>query len=204
MTMASVSVSATNSQARARVSDSLEPLTEVEGALLVVEILHAPHPEGLGLLLVVGGEHSAAQHTTRLRLGVHRRSSGVGCSRRRLRAHALHCLSLPSDMVRARCIICCGGACVFTAHRGGRKDRACAGCTPERHRTAVVVTAMHDDAARALGVARAHARPSAHNLPMHTSVCACVAKRHGKKGGSKLFLRLFWLRVSELELFWRG
>ena len=89
-------------------------------------------------------------------------------------------------------------------HRGGRKDRACAGCTPERHRTAVVVTAMHDDAARALGVARAHARPSAHNLPMHTSVCACVAKRHGKKGGSKLFLRLFWLRVSELELFWRG
>ena len=35
----------------------LEPLAEVEGALLVVEVLHAPHPEGLGLLLVVGGEH---------------------------------------------------------------------------------------------------------------------------------------------------
>jgi hypothetical protein len=34
----------------------LEPLTEVEGALLVVEVLHAPHPKLLGLLLV-GGEH---------------------------------------------------------------------------------------------------------------------------------------------------
>ena len=107
--VASVSASAARSQARARVSDSLEPLTEVEGALLVVEVLHAPHPEGLGLLLVVGGEHSAAQHTTRLRLGVHRRSSGVGCSRGRLRAHALHCLNLPRDMVRARWIVCCGG-----------------------------------------------------------------------------------------------
>ena len=36
---------------------NLEPLAEVERALLVVEVLHAPHPEGLGLLLVVGGEH---------------------------------------------------------------------------------------------------------------------------------------------------
>ena len=35
----------------------LEPLAEVEGALLVVEVLHAPHPKGLGGLLVVGGEH---------------------------------------------------------------------------------------------------------------------------------------------------
>ena len=35
----------------------LEPLAEVEGALLVVEVLHAPHPELLGSLLVVGGEH---------------------------------------------------------------------------------------------------------------------------------------------------
>jgi hypothetical protein len=34
----------------------LEPLAEVEGALLVVEVLHAPHPE-LGGLLLVGGEH---------------------------------------------------------------------------------------------------------------------------------------------------
>jgi hypothetical protein len=37
-------------------SNRLEPLTEVEGALLVVEVLHAPHPKLLGLLLV-GGEH---------------------------------------------------------------------------------------------------------------------------------------------------
>ena len=36
----------------------LEPLAEVEGALLVVEVLHAPHPE-LGGLLLVGSEHSA-------------------------------------------------------------------------------------------------------------------------------------------------
>ena len=36
--VASVSVSAARSQARARVSDSLEPLTEVEGALLVVAL----------------------------------------------------------------------------------------------------------------------------------------------------------------------
>jgi len=36
--------------------NGLEPLAEVEGALLVVEVLHAPHPELLGLLLV-GGEH---------------------------------------------------------------------------------------------------------------------------------------------------
>ena len=34
----------------------LEPLAEVEGALLVVEVLHAPHPE-LGGLLLVGSEH---------------------------------------------------------------------------------------------------------------------------------------------------
>ena len=36
--------------------NNLEPLAEVEGALLVVEVLHAPHPE-LGGLLLVGGEH---------------------------------------------------------------------------------------------------------------------------------------------------
>ena len=33
----------------------LEPLAEVEGALLVVEVLHLPHPELGGLLR--GGEH---------------------------------------------------------------------------------------------------------------------------------------------------
>jgi len=38
---------------------SLEPLAEVEGTLLVVEVLHAPHPE-LGGLLLVGGEHFCA------------------------------------------------------------------------------------------------------------------------------------------------
>ncbi len=36
----------------------LEPLAEVEGALLVVEVLHAPHPELGGLLLGLG-EHLA-------------------------------------------------------------------------------------------------------------------------------------------------
>jgi hypothetical protein len=35
--------------------DDLEPLAEVEGALLVVEVLHLPHPELGGLLR--GGEH---------------------------------------------------------------------------------------------------------------------------------------------------
>jgi len=40
---------------------NLEPLAEVQGALLVVEVLHAPHPKLLGLLLV-GGEHLTA-HT---------------------------------------------------------------------------------------------------------------------------------------------
>ena len=44
-------------------SNRLEPLTEVEGALLVVEVLHAPHPKLLGLLLV-GGEHFCVQCIT--------------------------------------------------------------------------------------------------------------------------------------------
>ena len=35
----------------------LEPLAEVERALLVVQVLHAPHPELLGLLLAILGEH---------------------------------------------------------------------------------------------------------------------------------------------------
>jgi hypothetical protein len=35
----------------------LEPLAEVERALLVVQVLHAPHPELLGLLLGILGEH---------------------------------------------------------------------------------------------------------------------------------------------------
>ena len=39
----------------------LEPLAEVEGALLVVEVLHLPHPQLLGLLHV--GEHSAGENT---------------------------------------------------------------------------------------------------------------------------------------------
>ena len=38
----------------------LEPLAEVEGALLVVEVLHAPHPE-LGSLLLGLGEHPASR-----------------------------------------------------------------------------------------------------------------------------------------------
>ena len=165
----------------------------------MVEVLHAPHPEGLGLLLVVGGEHSAAQHTRRLRLCVHRRSSGVGCSRGRLRAHAIHCLNMPRNMVRARWIVCCDGRERSTAApAGGREDRACAGCTPERHRTAVVFTAMHDVAARALGVARvprarelagstARHAPLYTTCPLHTSVDACVAKRHEKKDRQNCF-----------------
>ena len=36
-------------------ANSLEPLAEVEGALLVVEVLHLPHPKLLGLL--GGREH---------------------------------------------------------------------------------------------------------------------------------------------------
>jgi hypothetical protein len=44
--------------------DRLEPLAEVERALLVVQVLHAPHPELLGLLLRLG-EHFCA---IRLRL----------------------------------------------------------------------------------------------------------------------------------------
>ena len=39
----------------------LEPLAEVQGALLVVEVLHLPHPQLLGLLHV--GEH-LHKHTT--------------------------------------------------------------------------------------------------------------------------------------------
>ena len=39
----------------------LEPLAEVEGALLVVEVLHLPHPKLLGLLR--GGEHPAQAGT---------------------------------------------------------------------------------------------------------------------------------------------
>ena len=81
----------------------------------------------------------------------------------------------------------------YSRTRGGREDRACAGCTPERHRTAVVFTAMHDVAARALGVARvprtrelagstARHAPLYTTCPLHTSVAAYVAKRHGKKG----------------------
>lgn len=44
--------------------DNLEPLAEVEGALLVVEVLHAPHPE-LGGLLLVGGEHFCASEASK-------------------------------------------------------------------------------------------------------------------------------------------
>jgi len=40
--------------------DGLEPLAEVERALLVVEVLHAPHPELGGLLLGLG-EHFCTQ-----------------------------------------------------------------------------------------------------------------------------------------------
>ena len=39
----------------------LEPFAEVEGALFVVEVLHAPHPE-LGGLLLVGREHFCGKH----------------------------------------------------------------------------------------------------------------------------------------------
>ena len=44
---------------------NLEPLAEVEGALLVVEVLHLPHPELLSLLR--GGEHLHECTTARVR-----------------------------------------------------------------------------------------------------------------------------------------
>ena len=89
----------------------------------------------------------------------------------------------------------------YSRTRGGREDRACAGCTPERHRTAVVFTAMHDVAARALSVARVpHARalpgstarhaPLYTSCPLHTSVCCLRGEApRKKKEGSELFLR---------------
>ena len=49
---------------------NLEPLAEVERALLVVEVLHLPHPELGGLLR--GGEHfSATRHPDRDVRAVH-------------------------------------------------------------------------------------------------------------------------------------
>ena len=47
-------------------ASNLEPLAEVEGALLVVQVLHAPHPELLGLLLGILGEHYPAINKTLL------------------------------------------------------------------------------------------------------------------------------------------
>jgi hypothetical protein len=46
--------------------NDLEPLAEVERALLVVEILHAPHPELLGLLLWLR-EHTAKVNVSKQR-----------------------------------------------------------------------------------------------------------------------------------------
>ena len=40
-------------------AECLEPLAEVERALLVVEVLHLPHPQLGGLGLGNGREHSA-------------------------------------------------------------------------------------------------------------------------------------------------
>ena len=53
----------------------LEPLAEVEGALLVVEVLHLPHPKLLGLLR--GGEHFSAQSRHR-----HRQDQPQSCQLR--------------------------------------------------------------------------------------------------------------------------
>ena len=47
--------------------NGLEPLAEVERALLVVEVLHAPHPKLGGLLLGLG-EHYSENH-------IHKKSS---------------------------------------------------------------------------------------------------------------------------------
>ncbi len=55
--------------------DRLEPLAEVERALLVVQVLHAPHPELLGLLLRLG-EHFCA---IKLRLDAETRQSDDIC-----------------------------------------------------------------------------------------------------------------------------
>ena len=48
-------------QGKARLMVRLEPLAEVEGALLVVEVLHLPHPKLLGLL--GGSEHFCTDET---------------------------------------------------------------------------------------------------------------------------------------------
>ena len=48
-------------QIKSRAGNDLEPLAEVERALLVVEVLHLPHPKLLGLLR--GGEHPAQART---------------------------------------------------------------------------------------------------------------------------------------------
>jgi hypothetical protein len=60
---------------RYRRTSNLEPLAEVEGALLVVEVLHAPHPE-LGGLLLVGSEHFCTRQATS-ELGL----SALSCAR---------------------------------------------------------------------------------------------------------------------------
>ncbi len=63
-------------------TNGLEPLAEVEGALLVVEVLHAPHPELGGLLLVVGGEHF-----------LHSKDSGVSCLCQHCRPKSHHVIT---------------------------------------------------------------------------------------------------------------
>ena len=57
----------------------LEPLAEVEGALLVVEVLHLPHPQLGGLGLGDSLEHfSAGRQQTLILEGILPRMHGVG------------------------------------------------------------------------------------------------------------------------------
>ena len=58
-------------------ANSLEPLAEVEGALLVVQVLHLPHPKLLGLLHVGEHLHEHSPHSQAPKPGA-------------VRPHALH------------------------------------------------------------------------------------------------------------------
>jgi hypothetical protein len=58
-------------------AECLEPLAEVERALLVVEVLHLPHPQLGGLGLGNGSEHSA--HTSRCQMTMRGQATTAQC-----------------------------------------------------------------------------------------------------------------------------
>jgi hypothetical protein len=63
----------------------LEPLAEVERALLVVEVLHAPHPELGGLLL------GLREHFCKTPRKIHRQKSRPAVRNNRAQTHAAPC-----------------------------------------------------------------------------------------------------------------